>query len=328
MSSQDAELFALRDIYLNITLLQAFGNGVYFVVFSLALYAMSENQLYLRREYLITSFPSPVFRRKTHPLLFFVVVAQFIFASIETGVHWFNIRTAFVIHGTSVDDTVEALTNPTFTQVVLPATLLVVNTLLADCVLIFRLYTVWNHDWRVIVLPVMSTIGGTVLGILTVIESGNFIKDGGNSNAFVDFAIPYFSMCLVTTLLATILIVFRIFWLTRARYRSVIEMIVESALLYSVTLIVYIALLVASATDNNDGYAQAILIHMTGIAPTLIVARVSFGLARPSSSWQRITRTTFGMSNISITRQVEFAGKDDPESSVERKEQQSTSLGY
>ncbi|KAJ6455004.1 hypothetical protein C8R45DRAFT_1037052 [Mycena sanguinolenta] len=316
MSSQDAELFALRDIYLNITLLQAFGNGVYFVVFSLALYAM-------------------IFRRKTHPLLFFVVVAQFIFASIETGVHWFNIRTAFVIHGTSVDDTVEALTNPTFTQVVLPATLLVVNTLLADCVLIFRLYTVWNHDWRVIVLPVMSTIGGTVLGILTVIESGNFIKDGGNSNAFVDFAIPYFSMCLVTTLLATILIVFRIFWLTRAQagsafsgYRSVIEMIVESALLYSVTLIVYIALLVASATDNNDGYAQAILIHMTGIAPTLIVARVSFGLARPSSSWQRITRTTFGTSNTSITRQVEFAGKDDPESSVERKEQQSTSLGH
>jgi hypothetical protein len=27
MSSEDAELFALRDVYLNITLLQAFGNG-------------------------------------------------------------------------------------------------------------------------------------------------------------------------------------------------------------------------------------------------------------------------------------------------------------
>ncbi|KAJ6495179.1 hypothetical protein C8R45DRAFT_1212069 [Mycena sanguinolenta] len=316
MSSQDAELFALRDVYLNITLLQAFGNGVYFVVFSLALYAM-------------------IFRRKTPPLLFFVVVAQFIFASIETGVHWSNIRNAFVIHGTSVDDTVEALTNPTFTQVVLPATLLVVNTFLADCVLIFRLYAVWNHDWRVIVLPVMSTIGGTVLGILTVVENGNYIKDGGDSNAFVDFALPYFSMCLVTTLLATILIVFRIFWLTRAQagsafsgYRAVIEMIVESALLYSVTLIIYIALLFGPDTDNNDGYAQAILIHMTGIAPTLIVARVSFGLARPSSSWQR-TRTTFGTSNPSFARRVEFAEKSDLESSsVERKEQQSTSLGY
>ncbi|KAJ6449298.1 hypothetical protein C8R45DRAFT_1006325 [Mycena sanguinolenta] len=317
MSSQDAELFALRDVYLNITLLQAFGNGVYFVVFSLAFYAM-------------------IFRRKTHPLLFFVVVAQFIFASIETGVHWSNIRTAFVIHGTSVDDTVEALTDPTFTQVVLPATLLVVNTFLADCVLIFRLYAVWNHDWRVIVLPVMSTIGGTVLGILTVVESGNFIKDGGDSNAFVDFALPYFSMCLVTTLLATILIVSRIIWVTRAQtgsafsgYRSVIEMIVESALLYSVTLIVYIALLFGPDTDNNDGYAQAILIHMTGIAPTLIVARVSFGLARPSSSWQRTARTTFGMSNTSFARQVEFVAKGDPESSsVERKGQQSNSPKY
>jgi ABC-type spermidine/putrescine transport system permease subunit II len=92
----------------------------------------------------------------------------------------------------------------------------------------------------------------------------------------VDYALPYFSLCLVTTLLATILIVFRIFWLTRHQsgsafsgYRAVIEMIVESALLYSVTLIVYIALLFGPDTDNNDGYAQAILIHMTVRSPFL-----------------------------------------------------------
>ncbi|KAJ7925037.1 hypothetical protein B0H13DRAFT_2314829 [Mycena leptocephala] len=316
MSSED-DLFELRDVYLNMTLLQAFGNGVYFVVFALALYAM-------------------IFRRKTHPLLFFVVVIQFIFASIETGVHWSNIRNAYVVHGTSTDDTVEALTSPTFTRVVLPATLLVANTFLADCVLIFRLYAVWNHDWRLIILPVMSTIGGTVLGILTVVESGNYIKNGGDANAFVDYALPYFSMCLVTTLLATILIVFRIFWLTRNQagsafsgYRAVIEMIVESALLYSVSLIIYIALLFGPDSDNSDGYAQAILIHMTGIAPTLIVARVSFGLARPSASWQRTTKTKFGTSNTSFTRQLELSGKFAPESSsVERKEQQSTSSQY
>jgi hypothetical protein len=124
-----------------------------------------------------------------------------------------------------------------------------------------------------------------VLGILTVVESGNFIKYGGDSNSFVDFARPYFSMCLVTTLLATVLIVFRILWLTRdhagtafSGYRAIVEMVVESALLYSITLIIYIVscrrlcglhthlpkvLLFGPETSNNDGYAQAILIQMT-----------------------------------------------------------------
>jgi hypothetical protein len=71
--------------------------------------------------------------------------------------------------------------------------------------------------------------------------------------------------------MATILIVFRILWLTRdqngvravSSYRSVIEIVVESALLYSLTLIAYIVLLFYSDTSDNDGYAQAILIQMT-----------------------------------------------------------------
>ncbi|KAJ7320720.1 hypothetical protein DFH08DRAFT_1034470 [Mycena albidolilacea] len=316
-SSEDPESFALRDVYLNFTLVQVFGNGLYFVIFFLALYAM-------------------IVKRKTHKVLFIVVVLMYMFATIQTGVHWAIIRNAFITHGISSDDTVNALTGPTFTMVVLPATLLVANTFLADCVLIFRCYAVWNHDWRVIVLPTLSTIGGTVLGILTVVESGNFIKYGGDSNSFVDFARPYFSMCLVTTLLATVLIVFRILWLTRdpvgtafSGYRAIVEMVVESALLYSITLIIYIVLLFGPDTSNNDGYAQAILIQMTGIAPTLIVARVSFGLARPSSSWQRSSKTAhsrFG-STANVTKQIHFSGNEDLESrsavgsAIEMKEQ-------
>ncbi|KAJ6589322.1 hypothetical protein B0H19DRAFT_235632 [Mycena capillaripes] len=317
MSSEDSTLFAIRDVYLNITLAQAFGNGIYFVIFFLALYAM-------------------VFKRKTHKLLFVVVILMYIFATIQTCVHWAIIRNAFITHGTSPEDTVNYLGQPTFTLIVLPATLLVANTFLADCVLIFRCYAVWNHDWRVIILPTLSTISGTVLGILTVVETGNFIKYGGDSNAFVDYARPYFSMCLVTTLLATVLIVFRILWLTRdhagtgfSGYRAVLEVVIESALLYSTTLIVYIVLLFGPDDSNNDGYAQAILIQMTGIAPTLIVARVSFGLARPSSSWQRTSRTAHSKfaSSATVTKQIQFSANEDLESrsAVEMKEHTTTS---
>ncbi|KAJ7263131.1 hypothetical protein B0H12DRAFT_294057 [Mycena haematopus] len=314
MSSDESD-FALRDVYLNITLLQAFGNGIYCVIFFLTLYAM-------------------VFMRRTHNLIFIVVILMYTFATIQTGVHWAIIRNAFVTHGASPDDTVNYLNQPSFTLIVLPSTLLVANTFLADCVLIFRCYAVWNDNWRVIVLPVLSTISGTVFGILTVIETGNFIKYGGDPNAFVDYARPYFSLCLVTTLLATVLIVFRILWLTRDQagtafsgygYRAIIEMVVESALLYSTTLIVYIVLLFGADTSNNDGYAQAVLIQMTGIAPTLIVARVSFGLARPSSSWQRTPKTAnFNLtSSVDISKQIHFSANEDLEScsAIEMKEQ-------
>jgi hypothetical protein len=63
---------------------------------------------------------------------------MYMFATIQTGVHWAIIRDAFITHGISSDDTVNALTGPTFTMVVLPATLLVANTFLADCVLVRR----------------------------------------------------------------------------------------------------------------------------------------------------------------------------------------------
>ncbi|KAJ7432167.1 hypothetical protein B0H11DRAFT_820125 [Mycena galericulata] len=283
MSFDDADLFSIRDIYLNIILVQAFVHGIYSVIFFLTLYAM-------------------IFKRKTPALIFLAVITMFIIATIQTGVHWAITRNAFITHGTSPEDTVGALFSrllfPTFFMTVLSGTMLVANTLLADCVLIYRCFAVWNSDWRVIVLPTLTTLAGMALGSLTMFEAAQFVESGGDPKfirAGLDYAGPYFCMCLATTLLATILIVARIVCLTYANagtgafkfsgYRAVIEMVVESALLYSAVLVVYIALLFDSAYENL--YAQAILIEMTGIAPTLIVARVSFGLARPSASWQR-----------------------------------------
>lgn len=153
MSSDDSELFGLRDIYLNITLVQTFGNGEVQNVLS----KVSISSKMSPRNILCHILPSivrdgcelpilsdansaltttPVFKRKTHKLLFVVVILMYIFATIQTCVHWAIIRNAFVTHGTSPDDTVNYLTQPTFTLIVLPATLLVANTFLADCVLV------------------------------------------------------------------------------------------------------------------------------------------------------------------------------------------------
>ena len=85
--------------------------------------------------------------------------------------------------------------------------------------------------------------------------------------SFVDFATPYFILSLVTTCLATILILFRIITMSERAtrksrgYGRVIEIVVESALLYSVALIVFLPFLVNKSFD--DAYPQAVLGQMT-----------------------------------------------------------------
>ncbi|KAJ7641269.1 hypothetical protein FB45DRAFT_1124869 [Roridomyces roridus] len=266
MSSDDAAIFSMRDIAFNNIILEAFAHGIYSVIFTLALYAM-------------------IFKKKTPALFFLAVITMFALSTIQLAVRWAIARDAFIVHGDNPLDTVEAFMQPTLALSVLSGSALVVNTFIADCVLIYRCLAVWNRDWRAYHIPDALHF----LGVLTVHQTVTFVQSGGDPNSFVDYARPYFCMCLLTTLLATFLIVFRILWLTRedstrngsatafSSYRAVIEMVVESAFLYSATLAIYIALLYGSETGNADGYAQALLIDMTGIAPTLIVARVSFG---------------------------------------------------
>ena len=83
-------------------------------------------------------------------------------------------------------------------------------------------------------------------------------------------------------------------------YGRVIEFVVESAVIYLVVLAVYIPLSIQGS--NAVAYPQSLVAQLTvgystrtnpphtdvtqGMAPTLLVARVAFGLSRPNTTWQ------------------------------------------
>ncbi|KAF8191935.1 hypothetical protein K438DRAFT_1830269, partial [Mycena galopus ATCC 62051] len=109
-----------------------------------------------------------------------------------------------------------------------------INNFIADGLLIYRCYVVWNHDWRVIVLPLMLLIASTACGL----------------DVFLD-ATPQFAVILVTYFLATGLTAGRIWWSSRhccaylgpaaqRRYAFAIVLAVESGLLYSVTILAFL----------------------------------------------------------------------------------------
>ncbi|KAJ7604688.1 hypothetical protein DFH06DRAFT_274960 [Mycena polygramma] len=240
--------------------------------------------------------------------LFLALIAMYALSTIHVACRWIVVKNAFIDHAETPSSTSIYLLQSPLWLTVLGATVFSVNTLLADCVLIWRCWVVWNHDWRIVLLPLLCTVAGAGLGFRSIAEQAAYVMNPNlDRDSFIDFATPYFALSLATTALATIFIIVRILTVTAPAtrmsrgYGRVIEIVVESALLYSTTLIIFLPFLVRAS--NDDGYPQGVLAQMTGMAPTFIVARVSLGFARPDETWQ-----------TTVSLNLSFGGRSsDPE---------------
>ncbi|KAK0477169.1 hypothetical protein EDD18DRAFT_1365642 [Armillaria luteobubalina] len=94
---------------------------------------------------------------------------------------------------------------------------------------------------------------------------------------------------MATTILCTLLIIYRILSVSCRgmgirTFRGIIVIIVESALIYSITLLLDI---VFTACNSWGGaYTDILAAFARGIAPTLIVGQVAAGHAQPAESWE------------------------------------------
>ncbi|KAK0196239.1 hypothetical protein F5146DRAFT_1133737 [Armillaria mellea] len=93
---------------------------------------------------------------------------------------------------------------------------------------------------------------------------------------------------MATLLWCTILIIYRILSVGGAAgrtgiYQRVIEMLVESAFLYSAMIVI---LLVFEVRNETSGaYVEEVAIEIRAIAPTILVGRIAAGHACPDDSW-------------------------------------------
>ncbi|PBK98877.1 hypothetical protein ARMGADRAFT_1073819 [Armillaria gallica] len=157
----------------------------------------------------------------------------------------------------------------------------VMSTVIADCTMIWRCWMVCGQDWLIVLFPILWLVSGFAAKILEVAKPNLF---------FGPTLVFYPSCILATTLWCTILIIIRILTVTRGAngrlgdYHHIIEVLVESSALYSVTLIIYIALEASNNTASE--YFDTLAVFTTGIAPTLLAGRVAAGHARPDDSWE------------------------------------------
>ncbi|KAK0466018.1 uncharacterized protein EV420DRAFT_806906 [Desarmillaria tabescens] len=170
-----------------------------------------------------------------------------------------------------------------------------VCTILADSTMIWRCWMVWGRCWLTTLLPALCLVSAIVFKII-------FLRCQVIDGAVNDLLNPvlYASFSLATTLWCTLLIIYRVWTVGRARerglgaYRHVVEVLIESSALYSASLILFVAFF--AHNDWAANYLDPITGIARGVAPTLLVGCVAAGHAHSDDSWQGsiVTSLRFG----------------------------------
>ncbi|KAJ7658191.1 hypothetical protein DFH06DRAFT_990302 [Mycena polygramma] len=229
-----------------------------------------------------------------------VIISLYSCSTIHSSVSWEFLVLAFQNHGTS-PALVDALIHPNLRLKILALIANVVGFVLADVIMIWRCWVVWGRSWVVVVLPILATIAGIgqlcvglgVTGQIAVASLQN-ASSAVRLAPLVRFNTPFLGLSLGVTLYTTGFIVWRIMQVQRYAKKNgakripgdffpVLELLIESSALYSASLFVYVVL---QATENpNQTYPESIHAQIAGIAPTLLVFRVSIGHARKEDEW-------------------------------------------
>ncbi|KAJ7637881.1 hypothetical protein DFH06DRAFT_643499 [Mycena polygramma] len=201
----------------------------------------------------------------------------------------FILATVYVLVHGSVDDSVR-LARIYKALILAEDIILAYNNLVTDLLFLYRCYVIWGSRKRIILLPGVLILATVVVGCLTGLEFSRLIK----INSFFGPKLP-FVIAGITNLVLTCLTAGRIWYIRREvqiiggwrgfrkRYATASAIILESGILYSVFVIIYI---VSSSinTDNSSqsgtvfqGVAWAVVQLGVNLVPTLILVRVGLG---------------------------------------------------
>ncbi|KDR81109.1 hypothetical protein GALMADRAFT_116168 [Galerina marginata CBS 339.88] len=249
-------------------------------------------------------------------ILLSLAIAQFIVSSIHIGDIWQQAIVGFLFH-TDIPHGPRTYfeTSPNNVGNTLQKCLLVISAFLADAVLIWRVYIVWERRNLIYIPPIITTI---VYLTVYFIGIGMLNPNASGTNPLAG-VVPWLtaglSLSIATNTILTGLIAGRIWWTYRnnigsdytsgsAKYMVVIWTMLDSGAVYTVTEIVTIAFL----GPQVGGFLSNLFIQVAGIVPTLIMVRVGLrqqvatchGVSLPISFRQRELSTGVILSGTEV----------------------------
>ncbi|KAG1896979.1 uncharacterized protein F5891DRAFT_562507 [Suillus fuscotomentosus] len=166
--------------------------------------------------------------------------------------------------------------------------LYILQTLLADGVVIYRCYMVWQSVW-VIILPGMLWCSVAVTGV-SVVYSGSQSSSGASifTQEFSRWIIAFFISTVVANVLSSGLIAYRIWAIehkiatirtsTKDTMMPIIHALVDAAVLYSVTLIAAFICFICSS--NGDFVMMDLVMPIISIAFYMVLIRIAINRHR------------------------------------------------
>ncbi|KAI9573139.1 hypothetical protein HD554DRAFT_2035559 [Boletus coccyginus] len=122
------------------------------------------------------------------------------------------------------------------------------QTLVGDAVVLYRCYVVWQSK-LVMVFPLLLWVATTVTGLMSGLTAEDTTGHGVYAGTLDQWITSFRALALAANLLATLLLIFRIWFVHRevtklgasngrSQMRSILHILVDSGVIYSVTLVV------------------------------------------------------------------------------------------
>ncbi|KAK0460262.1 uncharacterized protein EV420DRAFT_1673457 [Desarmillaria tabescens] len=280
-------IFDNLDLNFNRTLLESLLQGLYTFIVAVTLW---------------TTLSSP--KKSGNAFLLTVVVILYLLTTIAFGVDWTYQRRAFIQNGDNFFSVFVALQSywAVVENVPTRGRYWRGNVhVIVDITIIWRCWVFWGRRWCIIIVPALCAVAGTVAKSMQIrsvfINTTNNIGETGGFAAEINWPLIYISLTLATTLLCTLLIVYRIVRLAFgvSSYGKIVEIVIESSAIYSLALIVYLALVARNLESSY--YADIIMAYVKVIAPTLLVGRVAAG-SNSNSNSQTVVHSTRDRSSV------------------------------
>lgn len=177
----------------------------------------------------------------------------------------------------------------------------VLQTLLADGVVIYRCYIVWQSIW-IVILPSMLWCSVAVTGVIGLYCASQSGSDSGDIYAQVlaNWVTAFFALTIATNLLSSGLLIYRIWSIesnvstartTKGPMMPLVRVLMDTAVLYSVVL--FIALICFVCSNNGEVVVLDMVMPIISIAFYMVLIRIA--LARKTlhySNTSRPRRTT------------------------------------
>lgn len=204
----------------------------------------------------------------------------FIFATLNVMGIWINAYRAFIVNAKNTEAYLDLIAQPAKTII---QTGQVGAIILADALMVYRTFVVWNSNKYVVVIPCLTFVATFISGVSFVrLEHHTNVDTSIFAKGVTEWTVAFLLSSFATTVYSTGLITYKLIS-TQIQLRRhgvstgggfthrITRIIVESAALYSLNHLLYAVLYeVKSQVENTPSYLEA---SLASITCSLIIVR-------------------------------------------------------